>query len=120
MDWTDAQRAAFADLWRLAREQMGLKQYQVAERTGVSASTISSLERGPYEGMRAIDLWRLSTFFGLPCNRAAQVLGMDLDTGPADEQPLGRYTARLLQMTTEQQDVVMEVLDALVSRYSVR
>ena len=115
MEWTDAQRRDFADLWRLSRERLGLKQYQVAERTGVSASTISALERGPYDGMRAIDLWRLDQFYGLPCERASQVLGMDSGTEVTDA--LERYTARL---KPEQREVVMEVLDALLAWFSVR
>ena len=51
MDWTDDPTRAFADVLVRAREALGLKQYQVAEKVGVSAGTISALERGPYPGI---------------------------------------------------------------------
>lgn len=121
MEWTDEQRHAFADLWVRSREASGLKQYQVAEKTGVSAGTISTLERGPYPGMRSIDIWRLQAFYGIASTLPAQILGFDLADIPAlEDSPLAPYAARIGQLGPNDQKFILEVLDVLLSGFSSR
>jgi transcriptional regulator with XRE-family HTH domain len=121
MDWTDDQSKAFADILVRAREALGLKQYQVAEKGGVSAGTISSLERGPYPGMRAIDIWRLEAFYGIPLTQLPQSLGLYIADEPALEgSPFAPYVNRIAHLGPRDQKIVLEVLDVLLDGFFSR
>ena len=121
MDWTDDQSRAFADVLVRAREALGLKQYQVAEKVGVSAGTISALERGPYPGMRAIDIWRLEAFYGIPLTQLPQVLGLHIAEETAlEESPFAPYVNRIAHLGPRDQKVILEVLDVLLTRFYSR
>ena len=116
MDWTDEQIRAFADLLIRAREATGLKQYQVAESIGMSPSTISLLERGPYPGMRAIDIWRLQALYGIPTAQPAQILGIELaDQSAFEESPLALYVSRFAHLGPRGKALILEVLDVLLT-----
>lgn len=76
LDFTDDQSEAFARILDEARKKTGLKQKEVAQRTGVSATTLSTLERAAFPGMRFVDLARLADFYGLDLNDIARALGL--------------------------------------------
>ncbi len=121
MDWTDDQIKAFADLFLQVREGTGLKQYQVSDRSGVAASTIGALERAPYPGMRAIDLWRLQPFYGIPYTQPAQILGINLaDQSAIEGSQLTTYMARFAQLGPNERRIVLEVLEVLLTGFTSR
>lgn len=52
---------------RETRNTLGLTQLQVAEKTGVSQSSLSSLERGNYDAFSFAQASALSRFYHIPC-----------------------------------------------------
>jgi DNA-binding XRE family transcriptional regulator len=80
MEWTDEQRDAFGALWRMARANAGLSQMALAEQAGVTQSVVSMLEKGPYAGMRFLDIAKLASFFSLSLSQVAATLGYSEQT----------------------------------------
>lgn len=72
---TPEQEQAFKDLMRSSRTLQGWSQQQAAEKSGVAQTVISSLERGPYPGMRLWDIWRLCTIYGIDVVDVRKTLG---------------------------------------------
>ena len=70
-----AQEKAFKELLRNARQMRGWSQQQAADATGVAQTVISSLERGPYPGMRLWDIWRLCDGYGIEVVDIRKALG---------------------------------------------
>jgi len=73
--FTIDQQRDFHDLMAEARKSRGLTQTEVSERTGVSQSVVSTIERSPYANMSAVDLFKLCDFYGISPNHIASVLG---------------------------------------------
>lgn len=78
---------AYQEMLRQARITLGPQatQYWVAEQAGVSQSFVSSQENGPAAGTRFLDLWRLLRYYGIPIQRAVEVLGLEGKRDYAEE-----------------------------------
>lgn len=85
MTFTTQQIRAFQKLLVDARRKRGLTQTQAAQEIGVSQTLISSLERGPHNGMRVGELFRVLAFYGIEPNTVARILGY-IDEGTKTEE----------------------------------
>lgn len=73
--FTPQQAKAFQQLLLEARRNRGLTQVQVANQIGVSQTLISNLERGPSNGMRVGELFKVLSYYHIEPNLVAEVLG---------------------------------------------
>lgn len=73
--YTKEQVRNFQRLMLEARRNRGLNQTQVANQIGVSQTLISNLERGPSNGMRVGELFRVLSFYHIEPNMVAEILG---------------------------------------------
>lgn len=114
---TDEQRAEFSALLRDARRTLGLHQYQIAQATGIAASTLGLLERnGPYPSLRAIDLIRLISYYGLDIFRVAELLGIPIREVSAEEASvIPQQTLRAMSaLSLEDRTYLVGVINVLL------
>jgi transcriptional regulator with XRE-family HTH domain len=70
----DEVRERFGSFLREARAATGLSQAVVAEKTGVSQSSLSMFEKGNYDPMNFSSAMSLSHFYGFPVETFAELL----------------------------------------------
>ncbi len=72
---------------RTARENAGLTQDELAERTGVSKAYISQLENGHYTTLRANFMFKLADALKVNCEFFKPLLA---DDQPEEDRPKGK------------------------------
>jgi transcriptional regulator with XRE-family HTH domain len=111
---TDQQREDFKTLFREARTVRGLHQYEVSAQTGVNQNTIGLLERsGPFTGLRAIDLLRLVSYYGLDIFKVSDLLGVSVGNIPTGSPPPTQLQA-IMALPDAQKSYVLGVIDVLL------
>ncbi len=65
VEWPVPEMVAFGKLVRFSRRSAGFSQFRLAERSGVSQSTISRLERGLVPGMAVWKLVKIGFVLGI-------------------------------------------------------
>lgn len=110
MEWTDEQRAAFGRLWKEGRDRLGLTQAALAEQADVTQSVVSAMERGPYEGMRFLDIAKMAFTFGIPLAEVCSVLGMGRVVAT---QPRG-IDVLAQSLTEDDREFLTEVVEVVV------
>lgn len=111
MEWDDDVTLAFVTLWRDARERHGLTQAVVADRLGMTQATISQLERGPYVGMRFIDIAKLASFYGIALDEIAALLGVGKPVETSTQRGLD---VLLSSVSDETRSFVTRVVETLL------
>lgn len=112
VNFTPHQIRAFQKLLVDARRRQGLTQTQAAQNIGVSQTLISSLERGPHNGMRAGELFRVLSYYGIEPNTVAEILGY-IDRGPATEEQGERVQQLTALLAGVPDDIAAFALNAL-------
>jgi len=124
VEFTPQQRIRFSALMREARAKRGETQVQVADgmsamfKTTVSQAFISGIEKGPYEGMRFIDLIQIIQYYSLSLQTVIDILGLQAAPVDVDSMSLPLNNV-LIQATTEldeaQQSQLAEILQIVMN-----
>lgn len=110
--FTPQQIRAFQKLLIEARRRRDLTQVDAAKAIGVSQTLISSLERGPHNGMRVGELLKVLSFYRIEPNEIARALGYYGGEETSDESdPRIRSLVESLECLPD--DVADVILNAL-------
>lgn len=107
---------AFQRLLIEARRRRKLTQVDAAKAIGVSQTLISSLERGPHNGMRVGELFRVLSFYQIEPNEVARALGYyGGDSGGDESDPRVRSLVHALEcLPDDVADAILTALDLMV------
>jgi DNA-binding XRE family transcriptional regulator len=113
--FTPQQIRAFQKLLIEARRRRDLTQVDAAKQIGVSQTLISSLERGPHNGMRVGELFRVLSFYQIEPNEIARVLGYYGGKEESDESdPRVRSLVQSLEcLPDDVADVILTALELM-------
>lgn len=106
----------FTDILRHARRDRGMTQQQVANASGISQSTVSQLERGPYPGMRGLELKRLCDYYGLSVDHMLEI-ALGRESHPEETMALRRLRelwGAVEGMTEARQTQLAQAVELLV------
>jgi hypothetical protein len=117
---TPEKERAFQDLLRSARQLRGWSQ-QDAERASrdlglpLNQTLISSLERGPYPGMRLWDVYKLCRVYDLPLNQVMDVLGWsEAQPGSRNDRRTTLICNAIRDMSDQDVDTILTVVERFV------
>lgn len=104
---------AFKEFLKSARTTLGLSQMQAAERSGLAQTVISSLERGPYPGMRLWDIWRLCDTYGIEVDHVLETLGWVNKNKPVESEQKRKIDLLCHALSTLPEDRLEPVLQTI-------
>lgn len=114
---TPEQEKAFKELLFNARKLRGWSQQQAADNTGVAQTVISSLERGPYPGMRLWDIWRLCEGYGIDVVDVRKTLGWygeDEERATEDDLRIGLLVAAIKKLDRRDRDLILQTVERYI------
>lgn len=109
----EERQAVVGELFSSARKYRGLSLSAAAEEAGVNKTTASQVEKfGVYEGMRAIDLFKLAAYYKIDMQTVVSLLGFAPDTTVPDSlQPIFHA---IVSLSATDQEWLVGVLDVLL------
>ena len=120
------QERAFQGLLKSARQLHGWSQQQVEERARelglpINQTLLSSLERGPYPGMRLWDIYKLCRVYDLKVSQVLDALGWsDATPESKDERRLSLIWNAIRDLPDPDMDTILSVVERYIvgSRHS--
>lgn len=112
MEWTTAQAQQFRTIFIEARARLRYTVTEVVQASGVSRDVVYAIERGPYSGMRFVDIARLAKLYRLDLNSLATTLGIPTDSLVAHR--VGQWAAQFQLLSYSNQSRMFDMLDVLM------